>query len=70
MRRKGIQGRNIFRKSYVPCDLASFVDQTQRRWCQRGNMQGLANVAGSVGSAGVLVDKAATSSEIQENKAA
>jgi hypothetical protein len=33
-------------------------------------MQGLANVAGSVRAASVLVNKAAATGEIQENKAA
>ena len=70
MRREGIQRRNVLGNNRVPCCLASFVDQIQRRWSQRGNMQRLANVAGSVGSAGVLVDKAAATGEIQENKAA
>jgi hypothetical protein len=70
MRRKGIQGRNIFRKSCVPCDLASFVDQIQRRRGQRRNVNGLANMAGAVGSARVMVDKNAASSEIQESNAA
>jgi hypothetical protein len=31
MRRKGVLGRNVFRKDCVPRDLASFVDQVQWR---------------------------------------
>lgn len=70
MRREGIQWRNVLRKNRVPRDLAGFVDQAQRRSRQCGNMQGLANVAGSVRAASVLVNKAAATGEIQENKAA
>jgi hypothetical protein len=70
MRRKGIQCRNVFRKDCVPRDLASFVDQVQRRRRQGWNMQGLANVAGCVRSAAVLVDVRAASGEIQESHAA
>ena len=70
MRRKGIQCRNVFRKDCVPRDLASFVDQVQRRRRQGRNVQGLANVAGRVRSAAVLVDVSAASGEIQESHAA
>jgi hypothetical protein len=31
MRRKGVLGRNVFRKDCVPRDVATFVDQVQRR---------------------------------------
>jgi hypothetical protein len=70
MRRKGIQWRNVFRKDCVPCDLASLVDQVQRRRRQRRNVHGLANVAGRVRSAAVLVDEDAASGEIQQGNAA
>ena len=57
MRRKGILRRDVFRKDRrQPRDLASFVDQVQRRGRQGRNVQGLANVAGRVRSAAVLVD--------------
>lgn len=70
MRRKGIQWRNVFRKNCVPCDLATFVDQFQRRGRQGRNVQGLANVTGRVRSAGVLVDKDAATGEVQQSNAA
>ena len=54
----------------MPCDLASFLDQIQRRRRQRRNVHGLADMAGALGSASVMVDKNATSSEIQESNAA
>lgn len=70
MRRKGIQRRNVFKKNCVPCDLATFVDQVQRRGCQRRNVQGLANVTRRVRSAGMLVDEDAATGEIQQSNAA
>jgi len=70
MRRKGIQRGDVFRKDCVPCNLASFGDQVQRRGRQGRNVQGLANVAGRVRSAAVLVDVSAASGEIQESHAA
>ena len=70
MRRKGIQWRDVFRKGCVPGDLSSFGDQVQRRRRQRGNVHGLANVAGRVRSAGVLVDVRAAGGEIQQSDAA
>jgi hypothetical protein len=70
MRRKGVLRRNVFRKDCVPRDLASFVDQVQRRRGQRWNVHGLANVASRVRSAGVLVNEDAASSEIQQSDAA
>jgi len=70
MRREGIQRRDVFRKDCMPGDLASFVDQVQRRGRQGRNVQGLANVAGRVRPAAVLVDVRAASGEIQESHAA
>jgi hypothetical protein len=70
MRREGVQWRNVFRKDCVPCDLASLVDQVQRRGRQRRNVHRLANVAGGVRSAAVLVDKDAAGGEIQQSYAA
>jgi hypothetical protein len=65
MRRKGIQGRSVFRKDRMPCDLTGQVDHVDRRRRQCGNVQGLANVARGVRSASVLVDKDAAGGEIQ-----
>jgi hypothetical protein len=70
MRREGVQWRNVFRKDCVPCDVASFVDQIQRRRRQRRNVHRLANVARRVRSAAVLVDEDAASGEIQQGNAA
>jgi hypothetical protein len=64
MQRKGIERRNIVRQSSVPRDLPRFRDQIKSRGRQRRHVQRLANMAGSVWAAGVLMDKCAASSEI------
>jgi hypothetical protein len=64
MQRKGIERRHIVRQSSVPRDLPRFRDQIKSRGRQRRHVQRLANMAGSVWAAGVLMDKCAASSEI------
>ena len=70
MQRERIQRRNIFRKHGVPGDLPRFGDQIQGRSRQRRHVQRLANVAGSVRPAGVLVNENAATGEIQQSHAA
>ena len=69
MQRERIQRRSIFRKHGVPGDLPRFRNQIQGRGRQRRQVQRLANVAGSVRPAGVLVGKGAAD-EIQQSHAA
>ena len=70
MQRKGIERRNIVRQSSVPRDLPRFRDQIKSRGRQRRHVQRLANMAGGIWSAGVLVDVHAASGEIQKGHAA
>ena len=70
MQRKGIERRNIVRQNSMPRDLPRFRDQIESRGRQRRHVQRLANVTRSLRSAGVLVDKSAASSEIEQRKAA
>ena len=70
MQRKGIERRNIVRQDSMPRDLPRFRDQIEIRGRQRRHVQRLANVAGSVRAAGVLMDKRAASREIQQGNAA
>jgi hypothetical protein len=64
MQRKGIERRNIVRQNSVPRNLPRFRDQIKSRRRQRRHVQRLANMAGSVWAAGVLMDECAASSEI------
>jgi hypothetical protein len=70
MRCERIQRKNTIRQRSVPGDLPRFRDQIQGRSRQRRHVQGLANVAGSVRSAGVMVDERTASGEIQQGHAA
>ena len=70
MQRKGIKRRNIVRQNRVPRHLPRFRDQIESRGRQRRHMQRLANMAGSVRAAGVLMYESAASSEIQQRNAA
>ena len=70
MQREGIQRRIVFRKHGVPGDFPHFRDQIQGRSGQRRHVQRLANVAGSVWPAGVLVNENAATGEIQKRHAA
>ena len=54
----------------MPGDLPRFRNQIQRCSRQRRHVQRLANVAGSVRPAGVLVNKNAATGEIQQGHAA
>lgn len=54
----------------MPGDLPGFRNQIQRRDRQRRDVQRLANVAGSVRTAIVLVGEGAASSEIEQCYAA
>jgi len=69
MQRKGIERRNIVRQCSVPGDLPRFRDQSKSRRRQCRHMQRLANVASGVRAAGVLMDKGATSREIEQRHA-
>jgi len=70
VRRKRIQRRNINRQRSMPSDLPRFGNQIERGDGQRRYVQRLANVAGSLRTTSVLVDKDATTSEIKEGQAA
>jgi len=70
MQRERIQRRIVFRKYGVQGDLPRFRDQIQGRSRQRRHVQRLANVAGSVWPAGVLVHEDAATGEIQKRHAA
>ena len=70
MKRERIQRRSVLRKNRVPGDLPRFRDQIQGRSGQRRHVQRLANVAGSVWPAGVLVNENAATGEIQKRHAA
>ena len=70
VRRKRIQRRNINRQRSVPSDLPGFGNQIERGGCQRRYVQRLANVAGSLRTASVLVDERAAAGEIQQDQAA
>jgi hypothetical protein len=70
MQRERIQRRNIFRKHGVPGNLPRFRNQIQGRSRKRRHVQRLANVAGSVWPAGVLVNENAATGEIQQSHAA
>ena len=70
MQRERIQRRIVFRKHGVPGDLPRFRNQIQGRSGQRRHVQRLANVAGSVRPAGVLVNENAATGEIQKRRAA
>jgi len=70
VRRKRIQGRNINRQRSVPSDLPRFGNQIERGGGQRRYVQRLANVAGSLRTAGVLVDESTAGREIQKHYAA
>jgi hypothetical protein len=64
MQRKGIERRNIVRQDSMPRDLPRFGYQIKSRRRQSRHVQRLANMAGSVRAAGVLMDESAASSEI------
>jgi hypothetical protein len=70
MRRERIQRRNTIRQRSVPGYLPRFGDQIQRSSRQCRHVQRLANVAGRVRPAGVLMDERSASSEIQQGQAA
>ena len=70
MKRERIEWGSIFRKNSMPGDLPRFRNQIQGRSGQRRHVQRLANVAGSVWPAGVLVNKNSATGEIQQSHAA
>ena len=70
MQRERIEWGSILRKNSMPIDLPRFRDQIQGRSGQRRHVQRLANVAGSVWPAGVLVNENAATGEIQKRHAA
>lgn len=70
MQREGIEYRGVFGKNGAPRNLPGFRNQVQGGGGQGRRMQRLANVAGGIRTAGVLVYVCAASSEIQQREAA
>ena len=70
MESKGIGWGRRFRKGGVPPDLLRFGNQFDRRGSQRGHVQRLADVAGGLRPAGVVMQERAARGEIQQRYAA
>ncbi len=70
MKRERVKRSSILRKNGMPGDLPRFGDQIQRRGRQRRHVERLANVAGGLRSAGMLVDERPAGGEIQQCNAA
>ena len=66
MQRERIARRVVLRERRIPGDELRRRDEVQRRGCQHGHMQRLADMASVFRPAGVLVEQASARGEIQQ----
>lgn len=69
MQRKRIAGRSVLRKRRKSGDQSGSGDEVERRCRQHGHVHGLADVARCFGTSCVVVQEAAASREIQQDRA-
>jgi len=66
MRGTGIREEQVARRGRIPGNEFGRGDQVVRGRCQSGHVQGLADVAGVLKAAGVMMKEAATRREVEQ----